>query len=1015
MSSISVGGSDQTPFEPQKANKEIKSADKKVSELFNKQKESTSSEANDSTFQLKFDRSIHLTDSLEGSNPEERVSDVAQEKISEGSDRVSQEAKATKKIDKAIMRLAKDGEEPTTESLVKLSKALQVAAPLGQTTITKLLLNALHKAEEAGIEIDPGLANLVKIASTDTAKTMPAWLAAKASLEIIRLLVMAPNTQEEMFQALGKIRKDIQQFSLTSLDLKTPLENAIKQHAAILDPPVLAKIQQLLEALDESHTAEETAEWVTLCCQEILEPEYLPALKATIIEEAVELFRKGNIHQLDALTKRCEERFILFREVADQVRDLLKDDFTVSESTLQHLDRTCTYLHIHPFLKSSQISAFEAELEVTLARGELEKLSHLQAKIGASDEQFVEILEAHIKTNEEKFTPATRELLNHIVTFRPSIVSFQNHLEHVLNKEKPCLDAASDIIEALKEGNSQKVTDAIATYLTKDKDADIVTLCKKLEAMNPGLVSVLAEVTKATEENRRLPLETALNRALCKEIDSENFRKSFVAYLYEGSSREQFDQAVILAKVSHVPLFAIMRKEIQNIRDPSEKEMATEFFNHEWGEYQAEVQTAMTKAFATLGNNPFMGTTKIFLAIEDAKDNGLELRPMLEKVIQTLKQDQAPASQIAFAERVLQKFSSLLTVPYGVHKLNPYELLRITTLAEYALTKATTAQRLKATDPEVNLSRSLLIDPQNHSFTIISGRHGDLQAKGGEGKVRAVITVADIAIQDVRKTPLKNEQSGKRIAISPTELRFAQMFMKIGTIVEYTQGGQSKKSVTMERFDTDYTKLLAKGNAAFESNEEMFDAFDQLLQTLEAMHLHKDETGAPSPITHGDLKPGNILYKKGKTQLSDFGFAAEVLKEPGRLNRHATPGYSAPEDLTRKPLAKMSPEQRKANDMFGVGQVLGLFISRCDPKAALWATNGDAPWMKKLQAHYVDKTPQNITSEVNLVRKKLESSTHPLAPLAMELLNPDPNARMDVAEARKILWHLRAASELPQA
>lgn len=1013
MSSLSVDGSNQTPFEPKNSDKVIKPSDKKVSDLFNQQKESSSSERSDTSFQLKFDRPIVITDSLEGSIAEEKVSDVAQGKLSESADRVSQEAKATKKIDKALMRLAKEGDEPTVESLVKFSKALQVAFPLEQATITKLLVNAMHKIEEAGIEIDPGLANLVKITSVDTAKTLLSWLAAKAALDIVRFLATAPETQEEMFQALGKIRNEIQKFSLTTLNIKTPLENVLKQHAAILDPTVLSKTEHLLEALDDSHTAEQTSLWVTLCCQEILEPDYLPSLKATIIEEAVELFHKGNAHELDALAKRCEDHFILFREIVEQVRDVLKDDFTASEATLQLLDQTCTYLHMRPFFKPSQIKAFEAEIEKTLMQGHFEKLSQLQAAIGASDEQFVEILEGYLKTNEKKLDTATLTLLKQIVDFEVSSQSFEKRLEQVLKKDKPYIDAASDILEALETANSKKATETIAACLSKNMDLSL--LCNLLQELDPQLVPVLAEITKARAENRRLNLETALNRVLCKKIDSEDFRKGFKAFIHEGGSQDSFDQALLLAKISHVPIFAIMQKEIEGISDPSKKMMSMALYNQERAEYQAYVETAMTNAFATLGNNPFMGTTRIFSVIEDAKDNGLELHPILEKTIETLKQNKAPAANVAFAERVLQKFSSLLTVPYGVHKLNPYELLRITTLAEYTLQSAKVAQRLKATDPDVNLSRSILIDPKNHSFTIISGTHGDLQAKGGEGKVRAVITVADKAIQDVRKTPLKNEKSGKRTTISPNELRFAEMFMKLGTVVEYTQGGQSKTSVTMERFDTDYEHLLAKGNAAFESTEEMFEAFDQLLQTIEAMHLHRDEDGTLNPITHGDLKPGNILYKKGKTQLSDFGFATEVLKETGRINRHATRAYCAPEDLTRKPMAKMSPEQRKANDMFGMGQVIGLFISRCDQTAALWATNGDAPWMNKLQAHYTDNIPQNITNDVNQVRQKLESSTHPLAPLAMQLLNPDPTARIDVTEARRILWHLRARGDLPQA
>jgi len=845
----------------------------------------------------------------------------------------------------------------------------------------------------------------------------------KSTQDIIQLFEKPPTTREEFTQAIASLQVSLQASSWQ--DLSTELEIFIKLKSKELAADLIDKLDSLISALKDppinTHNAEQASAWLRICLQEVSQPPYLEPLKIGISSEVNHAVQSRGIKALEVLATRCKENDLL---LADMVA-ILRDQLDSSTPAWGFLNRAYTQLQCQAFLNFTFMQAFDTELQSAIEKGDFAKMLQLQSRLGASGQMFLNILDQHIELLNTTPNPTTtmKETLNILQKAldleMPNFV-FESRFKEFVEMEKLYISSANGLIDAIKSSDSTLVSCEILIAISHS--LDIHELCQHLIEQGDQLPlvqqrsinSYVAQINKAIDENRRIQPEFVLNRLLSKEIAAENFRQSFHKIVRENQSGESLQMAIVDARIDHTPVFFIMKREIDTITDPIAKARAITLYNRAQENYEADVSEKFAKLFTSMSAKQTISTKELHELIDDAQANGLFVTAQLEKVLETLKEQGAAAESISFCQRIIQNLRSLLAVPYGIHKLNPYELLRITCIAEYKLLYALTTERIKATDPDIQLSRSLLLDPKNRSFAIILGSHGQVQAKGGEGKVRSVITVADEAIHDVRKTPLK--KAGLPRVFNEREIKYCKMFMKLGMIVDYTQGGKLKQSINMEQFSTDYKQLLAKGKDAFDNSAEMLDAFDQLLATLEAMHTHVDEKGLLSPIVHGDVKPANIMYRKGKTQLADFGFAAEVLKEPSRLTRHATKAYCSPEDLLRTKIV-LTPEERMAIDMFGVGQVLGLYISVCEQQDGkgkeLWKQNGDAPWMEKLENHFVKKIPQDITEDINLVRLRLVKSNHPLAELAIWLLDPNPEKRLTVTQAREMIQDLRKTSAPP--
>ena len=74
-------------------------------------------------------------------------------------------------------------------------------------------------------------------------------------------------------------------------------------------------------------------------------------------------------------------------------------------------------------------------------------------------------------------------------------------------------------------------------------------------------------------------------------------------------------------------------------------------------------------------------------------------------------------------------------------------------------------------------------------------------------------------------------------------------------------------------------------------------------------------------IAHRDLKPENLLLSADKTiKIADFGLATFVLQDEPLLTIAGTPGYIAPEIISRKPY-----DQRC--DFWSLGVILYLLLA----------------------------------------------------------------------------------------
>ena len=98
-----------------------------------------------------------------------------------------------------------------------------------------------------------------------------------------------------------------------------------------------------------------------------------------------------------------------------------------------------------------------------------------------------------------------------------------------------------------------------------------------------------------------------------------------------------------------------------------------------------------------------------------------------------------------------------------------------------------------------------------------------------------------------------------------------------------------------------------------------------VIQICDALaYLHGEDIAKPArPLLHGDLKPSNIMVNDfGEVKLIDFGVAQplESLHCPRSL-AYGTPGYMAPEQITREPLSVRA-------DIYSIGVILYELITR---------------------------------------------------------------------------------------
>jgi serine/threonine protein kinase len=144
-------------------------------------------------------------------------------------------------------------------------------------------------------------------------------------------------------------------------------------------------------------------------------------------------------------------------------------------------------------------------------------------------------------------------------------------------------------------------------------------------------------------------------------------------------------------------------------------------------------------------------------------------------------------------------------------------------------------------------------------------------------------------------------------------------------------------------------------------------------------------------ITHGDLKPGNILIgEEGNARLSDFGFA---VSKAGA--RYTAPEFSADD-------VKSSKIDAKLGDLYGLGGVLTFIFS------------GQEPWTGETNQFILRKQihPSNFlpTKELDLIRQehKEDPVIERIVVSIEKCFNPVPEERGSV---RSVLFALEGIFE----
>jgi hypothetical protein len=156
----------------------------------------------------------------------------------------------------------------------------------------------------------------------------------------------------------------------------------------------------------------------------------------------------------------------------------------------------------------------------------------------------------------------------------------------------------------------------------------------------------------------------------------------------------------------------------------------------------------------------------------------------------------------------------------------------------------------------------------------------------------------------------------------------------------------------------------------------------QLLNALEAAH----ESG----VVHRDVKPGNVMVPgRGTAKLTDFGIAQSI--DDPRLTATGTligsPAYMSPERLA-------GGEAMPAWDLWALGATL------------FYATEGKGAF---------DRPTTSATILAVMSERPQPRATGPLGELITGLLEPDPERRLGVAAAHRLIERaLHAGNELTQ-
>jgi hypothetical protein len=384
------------------------------------------------------------------------------------------------------------------------------------------------------------------------------------------------------------------------------------------------------------------------------------------------------------------------------------------------------------------------------------------------------------------------------------------------------------------------------------------------------------------------------------------------------------------------------------------------------------------------------------------------------KAIEKLKALPISQEKILYLSRIANELQAISNIPSKYHNLSPFEMIQLCLEAEHTLDihpdKTTTAYLRASVE---NLPRSMVIDFQRKKFTILSGKHGALEASGGFKKVTdAIQLMQNEAGEPVAKRMVKLVNKADKL-IYDKELEYEKRFGNIDSIIYYKPkyaNSNDKTAILADAYDHDmyiYTGYTSTEKRQKLSFGELLTVLEQIGNALQKMHSEG--------VVHRDVKTKNILFQKTavdgiKVKLCDFGHTDEPKNEivhVSKARRHGTVRYSAPEVLEFSS-GKHNPFfEQKAIDMYGLGMVIyELFYQKPCP----WAHDV----FRALKHNEKDSKVKALSAQKKkAVELFEESAQEPHTPerglitIMAKLLDPDFTQRMQIDEFQIALANLK--------
>lgn len=562
----------------------------------------------------------------------------------------------------------------------------------------------------------------------------------------------------------------------------------------------------------------------------------------------------------------------------------------------------------------------------------------------------------------------------------------------VHREASPYNAAAERFLAALQANDQDQCNEVVLNTRRESLDIGRLITCITRKLDDPMIRDLALQLIGQQEPTTEL-LETLFTTITIVQKLSTAFQA-----LSHGKvgARATLQEAIAESKIAYIPYVACLKEIASRSKTP---ELGNQII-------QKDVLPEATQFFTTLLERAITSNRPSYFhqVVDFAKSNDLDAKALLQAAIVELQQSNAPTG---YAERVFARFDALTNVPLTSHGLDPFELLRISFIAEFFLTVSplrVDTTRLKKSHEGIELDRSVLLDFSTKTVVIISGKFGEIDAKGNFGKVRSVVEVslakvgemykAD-ALHIVRKTPLPGRE------FSALELELEKEFGDLRMIAVYDHKGREKRCFTQLLYRSDWREEVNSGG--FVDEKRLLANLTPVVATIALMHARK--------VIHRDLKLENLLIGVNSglngSRVADFGLAYRYILG---MKIPMAPDYpictygnilcTSPE-LIAGTLPSHAEKYHYAQDMFALGVALYMAV-----------TKTTVPWYdfveKWFKSFATVKEPEKLYNPaiidlVNRARADLFKSSHPLAAIVCKLLDPDPNTRMTITELQAAL------------